>query len=366
MTLLLSNEEIDGILTMEMALDCVERSQRSLEAREAVNSPRVDTLAPTTVGETKGVYSLKAMSGLWPDEGMAALRINSDVLVWPEVMGNVRRDRLASADGRWNGLMLLFSMETGAPVMICPDGYISRMRVGAANGLAARYLAREDASVMALLGTGWQAGGQLMAHCAVRPITDVKVFSTNPANRERFCRELAPRVQARLTPVETADEAVEGADLVVTGTNSMEPVHQRKWLRPGVHFSAVKVQEMDYDFLDAMDRVFLFSRNPANIRPAGLPHARGGNARGHRGLVGRARHAAVGADPGAAPGHHRRRAGTADSGRDHGLCQQRRSGPSVRGRGATGLPRSCHQGCRPDPAHGMVHPGRASVASLSE
>ena len=67
--------------------------------------------------------------------------------------------------------------------------------------------------------------------------------------------------------MESADEAVEGADLVVTGTNSMEPVHQRKWLRPGVHYSAVKVQEMDYDFLDAMDRVFLFSTNPANIRP---------------------------------------------------------------------------------------------------
>ncbi len=267
MTLLLSNEEIDRILTMEMALDCVERSQRSLEAREAVNSPRVDTLAPTTAGEASGVYSLKAMSGLWPDEGMAALRINSDVLVWPEVRGNIRRDRLPSADGRWNGLMLLFSMETGAPVMICPDGHISRMRVGAANGLAARCLARRDSSIMALLGTGWQAGGQLMAHCAVRPITEVKVFSPNPANRKRFCRELAPRVGARLTPVASAEEAVEGADLVVSGTNSMAPVHQRRWLRPGVHYSAVKVQEMDGDFLDAVDRVFLFSRNPANIRP---------------------------------------------------------------------------------------------------
>ncbi len=267
MTLLLSNEDIDGILTMEMALECVERSQRSLEAQEAVNSPRVDTLAPTVVGETKGVYSLKAMSGLWPDEGMAALRINSDVLIWPEVMGNVRRDRLASADGRWNGLMLLFSMETGAPVMICPDGHISRMRVGAANGLAARYLARDNASIMALLGTGWQAGGQLMAHCAVRPITEVRVFSPNPLNRERFCRELAPRIGAKLTPVESAEQAVEGADLVVSGTNSMESVHRREWLRPGVHYSAVKVQEMDHDFLDAADQVFLFSKNPANIRP---------------------------------------------------------------------------------------------------
>lgn len=267
MTLILSNEEIDQILTMDMALECVEKVQRALEAGEAVNSPRVDTLAPTTVGETRGVYSLKSMTGLWPEAGMAALRINSDVLVWPEVMGNVRRDRLPSADGRWNGMMLLFSMETGAPVMICPDGYISRMRVGAANGLAARYLAREDARVMALLGTGWQASGQLMAHCAVRPITEVRVFSPNPANREHFCRELAARVEAKLLPVGSADEARAGADLVVTGTNSMEPVHRREWLTPGVHYSAVKVQEMDEDFLDSVDRVFVFSRNPATTRP---------------------------------------------------------------------------------------------------
>jgi alanine dehydrogenase len=267
MTLILSNEEIDQILTMDMALECVEQVQRALEAGEAVNSPRVDTLAPTTFGETKGVYSLKSMTGVWPAAGMAALRINSDVLVWPEVMGNVRRDRLPSADGRWNGMMLLFSMETGAPVMICPDGYISRMRVGAANGLAARYLAREDARVMALLGTGWQAGGQLMAHCAVRPITEVRVFSPNPSNRERFCRELAARVEAKLLPSGSAEEAIEGADLVVTGTNSMEPVHRREWLAPGVHYSAVKVQEMDEDFLDSVDRVFVFSKNPATTRP---------------------------------------------------------------------------------------------------
>ena len=267
MTLILSNEEIDGILTMDMALDCVEACQHAVEADEAINSPRIDTLAPTKFGETEGVYSLKSMSGLWPAAGMAALRINSDVLIWPEVAGNVRRDRLPSADGRWNGLMFLFSMETGAPVMICPDGYISRMRVGAANGLGARYLAREDATTMALLGTGWQAGGQLMSHCAVRPLTEVRVFSPNPANRERFCRELANRVNARLIPVDSAEEAVSGADIVATGTNAMSPVHRTEWLRPGVHFSAVKVQEVDEDFLEAVDRAFLFSKNPTTTRP---------------------------------------------------------------------------------------------------
>jgi ornithine cyclodeaminase/alanine dehydrogenase-like protein (mu-crystallin family) len=267
MTLLLSNEEIDSMLDVSMVLDAVEKSQRAMASSEALSSPRVDTLAPTVTGEASATYSLKSMSGLWPEAGVAALRINSDVLVWPTVAGNVRRDRLPTSTGRWTGMLILYSMTTGEPLMISPDGYISRLRVGATNGLAARYLARADARVMALLGTGWQAGGQLMAHCAVRPIEMVKVFSPNPANREKFCRELQSRVQAKLINVDSAQAAVQDADIIVTGTNSMEPVHRKEWLRPGVHYSAVKVQEMDQPFLDAIDRVFMFSKNPVTTRP---------------------------------------------------------------------------------------------------
>lgn len=266
MTLLLSNEEIDSILSADMAIDAVESSQRALAEARAISSPRVDTLAPAARREG-GSYSLKMMCGLWPEAGVAALRVNSDVLAWPQVMGNVRRDRLPTAEGRWTGMLILYSMETGEPLMISPDGYISRLRVGAANGLAARYLARESASRMALLGAGWQAGGQLMAHCAVRPIQEVKVFSPNPASRERFCRELGARVRARLVPVSSAEAAIEDADLIVTATNSMEPVHKLEWLKPGVHLSAVKVQEVNQPFLEAADRVFLFSKNPSTTRP---------------------------------------------------------------------------------------------------
>src|SRR5512143_2417525 len=92
MTLLLSNEEIDGLLDVSMVLDAVERSQRAVVAWEAVSSPRTDTLAPTTSGEGPATYGLKTMCGLWPEAGVAALRINSDVLVWPTVAGSVRRD----------------------------------------------------------------------------------------------------------------------------------------------------------------------------------------------------------------------------------------------------------------------------------
>lgn len=267
MTLLLSNEEIDSMLDVSLVLDAVEQSQRAMAKGDALSSPRIDTLAPTVAGEASATYGLKSMSGLWPEAGVAALRINSDVLVWPTVAGNLRRDRLPTSTGRWTGMIILYSMTTGEPLMISPDGYISRLRVGSTNALAARYLARENSKVMALLGTGWQAGGQLMAHCAVRAIETVKIFSPNPANREKFCRELQARVKAKLVNVDSAEAAVKDADIIVTGTNSMEPVHKKEWLRPGVHYSAVKVQEFDQAFLESVDRVFMFSKNPTTTRP---------------------------------------------------------------------------------------------------
>src|SRR3972149_3388262 len=115
-----------------MAIDAVERSQVAVANAQAISSPRVDTLAPTSFRELRSTYGLKMMCGLWPEAGVAALRINSDLLIWPEVMGNVRRDRIASANGRWNGMLILYSMETGAPLMISPAGYLSRLRGGAA------------------------------------------------------------------------------------------------------------------------------------------------------------------------------------------------------------------------------------------
>ena len=78
-----------------------------------------------------------------------------------------------------------------------PDGVVQRMRVASSSALAARYLAREDASTMALFGSGWQAGSHLPAMCAVRPIKRVNVFSPTKANLEAFVKDLQPKVERR-------------------------------------------------------------------------------------------------------------------------------------------------------------------------
>ena len=267
MTLILSNEEIGELLTIDMAIDAVEDAQIALADKRAISSPRVDTLSPATNKSIDGTYGLKMMNGVYPEREAAVLRINSDVLYWPEVAGNVRRDRLPNKEGRWNGLVLLFSTETGEPLMISPDGYISRFRVGATNGLGARCLSREDAKVLALMGTGWQAGGQLRALCAVRDIEEVRIFSPTEEHRKKFCEEHQPFLNAKLVAVSSPEEAIENADIIASATNSMEPIFKDSWIRPGVHFSAVKVQEVALPFMEAMDVVGLFSKDPRTTRP---------------------------------------------------------------------------------------------------
>lgn len=257
MTRVLRNEEIDRVLTVELALEALEETYRALGTGRAISGPRIDTLAPVDVpAEGQAYYGLKSMGGILPDEGVAALRLNSDVINWPVRDGNRRREKIPVAPGnRWVGMVLLFSTTTGVPLLICPDGYIQRMRVGAANGLGAKYMAREDARTMALLGTGWQAGGQLMAICSVRSMEGVRVYSPNPGNRQRFVAQFEGRVDAELLAVDSAEEAVRDADIIAAATNSLDPIHREEWVHPGVHLSTIKVQEVDESVLNRCDRI---------------------------------------------------------------------------------------------------------------
>ncbi len=189
MTLLLSNAEVAELLPMVDCLAVLEDAYRELAAGRGVNRRRSDTFAPTS--RPGALYSLKSMDGIAPSQGVGAVRINSDIVTWPERAGNARREKVPLAPGgRWVGLVLLFSSETGEPLAIFPDGYLQRLRVAATNGLGVKYLAREDAGTVGLLGSGWQASGQLMAIVAVRRIAKVRCYSTSAENREAFAAKM--------------------------------------------------------------------------------------------------------------------------------------------------------------------------------
>src|SRR5204863_7567127 len=164
------------------------------------------------------------------------------------------------AKGRWVGLVLLFSTETGQLLAMFPDGVMQRLRVGAANGLAMKHLARADASVLALIGSGWQAGTQLAAALAVRRFREVRVYSPRRETREAFVAEMRQIHKVDIRAVDSADAAADGADVIAASTSSMVRVIEPKWLKPGVHVSCIKTQEVDPEVLNRCDRVVFSNR----------------------------------------------------------------------------------------------------------
>jgi len=242
--LILSNDEIEKILPVGACLDVLEDAYRDLGNGMAATVPRYDVFSPTK--SSNEFYEYKTMSGVLPNRGIAALRLNSSVVKWYEKAGGIRKDKLPVAGGdRYVGLIMLFSTETGEPLAIFPDGYVQKLRVAGASAIAARYLARKNSTRMALLGSGWQASAHLVTMAMVRDLKQVRVFSPTPESRRRFVDEWRGQVNAELIESASAAEAIKDADMVVCTTNSISALFPGEILEPGMHVSCVKPCELD-------------------------------------------------------------------------------------------------------------------------
>jgi len=257
--LILNNDEIASLLSMEASVDFLEKAYRALAEGRAVNRPRTDLYHRDPASDT--VYVFKTMEGGSLDSGVVALRLCSDVIRWEEREGAIVKQKLAVAPGeKWVGLILLFSVETAEPLAIFPDGVVQVTRVAATSAVAARYLAREDASILGLIGSGWQAGAHVRAMCAVRKIEKVHVYSLTKANREAFAREMEGQVNIPIIPVEKPEEAAKDADILVAATNAVSQIVFPKWLRPGMHVTCVKDSELGEETIRGSDHVVIHAR----------------------------------------------------------------------------------------------------------
>src|SRR2546423_7625681 len=157
--LVLSNEEIGKLLTIEECMKALEPMYHDVAAERVLFSPRVDNIGPH--GMQGAYYAFKHMGGTWPREKVQALRINSDVVTHPLVAGKPRRVKQplapSSTGGRWVGPVPLFHTETRALLALFSDGVLQRLRVGATSGLRLKQLAREGAHRPALFRRGWLA-----------------------------------------------------------------------------------------------------------------------------------------------------------------------------------------------------------------
>lgn len=266
--ILLTNDQIEKLLDMRECVAALESSYRDFGNRDAVDIPRCDMLVPNR--REGAVHAFKTMSGSWPRSGIAALRLNSDVVTWPEINGAPRRVKvpLSEPGGRYNGSVLLFSTDTGQLLCMFSDGVMQKTRVGGASGVAAKYLARADAKTMGMLGTGWQAEAQIEAMCAVRPLSLIKVYSPKGENRRKFAERYSAKLNCDVRAVDEAEAAADGVDILVSATNSMTPTILPAWVRSGMHITSVRGSEIPTRILESADRLVVNTNQPVSAFPA--------------------------------------------------------------------------------------------------
>ena len=151
-----------------------------------------------------------------------------------------------------SGLMLAFDAITGTlDAILLDNGYLTELRTGAAGALAVRYLAPEIIRQAAFVGAGTQARFQFRAVAAVRRIPSIAVWSRNPANADRFAREVVDDSDCNAQVARTVKDAVRNSDLIITTTPSRQPLVFADWVQPGTTLIAVGSDSPDKQELDA-------------------------------------------------------------------------------------------------------------------
>lgn len=247
--LFLNNDDIHQLLHMQDCINIQEAAFKGLAEGHSVHRPRIDMYVPCEIED--GYWRWGTMEGATQVPGpYFAIRKKSDVIQWTQDQrsGLPREDKYCVEPGTYCGLIMLFSTRNGEPLAIMNDGHLQHMRVGGDAGLGVKYLSREDASTVGMLGQGGMARTYLEAFCAVRDIKQVKVYSPNRENRELYAREMEQQLQLEVTPVDSAREAVSGVDMISTFTSSMVPKVEHDWLEPGMHVTNLGPFELSEEF----------------------------------------------------------------------------------------------------------------------
>lgn len=244
----ISAEDIYRALPMAECIEVVENAMRELSRGTTLQPDR--WIMPLGGGNAMGI-----MPGAMKLPAIHGIKLIS---LYP--------DNPARGLSSHQGVMVLFASETGTPVAILDASALTAQRTAAASAAATRALARTDARVLAILGSGEQATHHLPGLLKVRAFEKVRVWSRTPAHAQAFVdrhSDLGPSLETR----PSAREAVAGADVIVTVTASPEPILDGAWLEPGQHVSLVGAsvassREIDIEGV-ALGRFFVDSSQAA-------------------------------------------------------------------------------------------------------
>lgn len=237
--LLLDNRDVEQILDMESCLKALEVGYEDLAVGNAVHRPRIDVWAPCD--RQDGYFRWGSMEGACRSYGVFATRMKSDIVCWPEGENELK---YCIQPGTFCGLIMLFSTKNGEPLAIINDGVLQHMRVGACAGLGVKYLARKDASVVGIIGSGGMARTYLRAFAAVRPLRRVKVYSRSRDRRECYAAEMTSLLGIPVEPLNAPEPVVRESDIVATCTDSIVPVLSKpEWIETGTHLTSLDIRE---------------------------------------------------------------------------------------------------------------------------
>jgi ornithine cyclodeaminase len=221
--LILDSAQIRELLPMA---DCIELMSDALSAlaRDEVHQPLRTIIRPPNARGLLGLMS--AYRG--GERGAFGLKA---ICVFPQ--------NPAQGKDAHQGAVMLFSRETGELLSLMNASEITAIRTAAVSAVATRLLAREDAHELAIIGAGVQARTHLAALACVRSLERVRVAARNVKHSQRLVEEIQRDVSFPIEAVETNEQAVRGADLIVTATSSLEPVLKREWISAGAHINAI-------------------------------------------------------------------------------------------------------------------------------
>lgn len=250
MPLLLTEADVRSLLTMKLALEAVEESFRRLSDGSGLVQPRRRLNVP-------GQSYLHYMGAADSVAGYMGMKIYT-----------------TSRHGL-RFLIPLFDAQSGDSLALIEADYLGQMRTGAASGVATKFLARDEASTVGILGTGSQARAQLEAIVAVRKIANVRAYGRDPVRRESFAQEMSAQLNVPVGAVDSAERATSSADIVVTATTSSQPVLHGGWLAPGTHINAIganfpQKRELDDEAVRRCDIIVVDSREQSKMEAGDL------------------------------------------------------------------------------------------------
>jgi alanine dehydrogenase len=233
MPLLIRAEDVNGLLTMEEAIDAVEAGFREWGKSPELNAPRKRIMTPEGVRVSVHPGGIPSLGGIGVLAHSEHVAVSKEVQTYHNMGGPVT----VLFDVKDASLMAILVGRVALKEL--PAERPTPIRTAATSAVGTRCLARADSKILGILGAGGEAKYHLLALAKTRPLKLAKVYCRTQSTREQFCRSMEKLVSCEVAPASSAKEVVESADVLLTATNSNVPVFSGEWLQSGAHVTSI-------------------------------------------------------------------------------------------------------------------------------